>query len=877
MRNLKGFNLNCVAFPLGGLGTGNIALAGDGSLRQWQINNNVNHLGHVPSSFFFIQVQSIESDKWITKILEKRVEIPDGFEPAKSINDHIIPDDVKIRHEKYEYFKDLEFNGEYPFAKIKYFDDEIPVDIELEAWNPMIPLDVKNSALPVILFKFKLRNPDNKKVIKVRLGGTLLNFIGWDGISEIDLNFYPKFLANRNVPISIDKINGFRMYSESPILDDIFQGDILFASTNENCMIIPSYNSFNDLIELLTEKDINKKDFGPTEPSSHGKTWCGALINEVSIAPLEEKNIIFLLSWFFPNRYQNWEKSLYRKVGVDLRSKFWLGNRYNSWFKSANDIILYTVENLVLLEKLTRSFHDLLFSTTIPEEIVDSVSATMSIMRSPTCFITKKGAFMGFEGCCGASTSLLTPAYGGSCPMNCTHVWNYAVAVSRLYPSLESSMLKNEFMRISDKGILPHRLIVPTYLPQAHNVRIGGPTYPAMDGLFGCILKTYRLLLTMDDIKWFKKAYPNIKKLMNYIFQECDLDAKGVIEIEQPNTYDISFFGKNTFIGTLYLAALKAFEKMADLMGDNDFKEQCIKRFNNGIKNYDEPLWDGEYWIQDYDTEKYPNFQYGIGCHSDQLFGQFWADMLEFDTIFPKEKIGKALDSIMRYNFLENFKDFIQQPRVFASECDKGLLNCSWPKGGKTKVPALYSDEVWTGIEYEIAALMIDHGKKDNALKILKAIRDRYDGKYRNPWNEVECGDHYVRAMSSWRVYEAAIGYHWNALENRINFLPRFNNNPMQGFFITNSSWGLIKKEYRNNELSILIHPSFGTLELKEFRTWSLKGNSNLIIDEASLNGSDLKDNIRIKNLIETIEIEFIDIIKIDSNQKLILKIKSKE
>ncbi len=875
MRLFKGNNLNCVAFPLGGLGTGNIALAGDGSLRQWQIINNVNHLGYIPNSFFFIQAQLGVNDKWVTKILEKKIEIPPNFEPARSVNDHIIPNDIKVRHEKYNCIQDLIFKGEYPIANIKYIDDEIPAQIELESWNPMIPLDVKNSALPVIIFNFKLKNIDKEKTLKLRLGGTMLNFIGWDGISEIDLDSYPRFLANRNILIQESNFNGILMNSESELLDDMFQGELFFGTINQESQIFTSIESYSDLIELLKNTDVIKREYNVTEPSPLGKTWCGALITEVKLAPLEEKNVIFIFSWNFPNRYQNWDKNLYKKLKIDLKSKFWLGNRYNRWFKSAKDVVQYIIDNFDFLEKSTKNFHDLLFSTTLPEDIVDSVSATMSIMRTPSCFITKKGEFMGFEGCNGASTSLHTPAYGGCCSMNCTHVWNYSVALSRLFPSLERSMLNNEFMRVSDEGFLPHRLIIPTYLPQAHNVRIGGPEHPAIDGLFGCILKTYRLLLTTNDLNWFKNAYPSIKKLMDHIFQVCDPDEHGVIEGEQPNTFDISFWGKNLFIGGLYLAALKAFEKMADLMNDIDLKEKCIKRFNNGSKNYDESLWNGEYWIQLYDEKKHKSSQYGTGCLSDQLFGQFWANLLEVGLLLPKDKISKTLDSIMKYNFMESFIGIVQKPRVFASDQDKGLLVCNWPMGNKPRSPMNYSDEVWTGIEYEVAALMIELGKVENALKILNAIRQRYDGKYRNPWNEVECGDHYVRAMSSWRVYEAAIGYYWNSLEKRVSFLPQFKTNPMQAFFITNSSWGMIKKEFSNNELTILIQPSFGNLELKTLRTWNLDDSNNLTINEASINGTELGNDIEIKNLLDIIEIEFKKLVQLETNQILILKIKS--
>jgi len=875
MRNIKGNNLNCVAFPLGGIGTGNISLAGDGSLRQWQVVNNVNHLGHVPSSFFFVQAQSQGSSNWKTRILEKKIIIPDDFKPAVTVNDHVIPDEIKQRHDKYECMQDLEFNGEYPFARMKYFDVDIPVYIELEAWNPMIPLDVKNSALPVIFFRFNVKNPDKDKNVRIRLGANLLNFIGWDGITEIDLNHYSKFFANINSQFSMEKASGILFHTENELIKDEFKGEIILVSLNEDCQVIPSIKSFGDLIEQISgsAEDNNNISY-KTKPSPQGKTWCGSIINEISVAPLEEKSVMFLLCWFFPNRYQNWDKNLYKKVKVDQKSKFWLGNRYNMWFKNAEAIVQHAIENLDCLERKTREFHDLLFNASVPDIIIDSISATMSIVRSPSCFLTKRGEFMGFEGCNGASTSHHQPAFGGCCPMNCNHVWNYAVTHARLYPTLEISMLNNEYMRISKNGFLSHRLIVPTYLPQIKKGRIGGPEHPAMDGLFGCILKTYRMLLTTNDFNWFKKAYPRIRKLMNYIFEECDPEGQGVLEGEQANTYDISFYGKNLFIGALYLAALKAFERMADLLSDILIKEECIKRFSNGSKNYDSSLWNGEYWIQIYNEKKRKYDQYGTGCLTDQLFGQFWMDMLNLGVVLPEDKINTTLNSIVKYNYRENFHGIVQKPRIFASEHDKGLLMCTWPKGGEPRKTFPYAYEVWTGVEYEVAALLIERGKTDEALKILEAVRGRYDGQQRNPWNEVECGDHYVRAISSWRVYEAAIGYHWNAIETSMTILPIFKSNPFQAFYITDSSWGLFEMNHDESEQMIRFRPSYGILEMSKLKTLNLEGNSSPRIVEALINEINIKDQLEITGVLNTIEFNFLEGINVDVNQELLLKVK---
>lgn len=350
MRELKNSNLNCVAFPLGGIGTGNISLAGDGSLRQWQIVNNVYHLGFIPASFFFVQTQLAETDKWKTKILEKDIKLPKDFEAAKTVNDHIIPQKVMIRHEKYDCVQDLIFEGEYPFAKIKYIDEEIPIEIKLEAWNPMIPLDVKNSSLPIIIFNFEILNPNKEKTVDIRLGGTMLNFIGWDGLTDINLEFFPNFYANINRPVSISNIKGIEMISENSTLEDSLQGDIIFATMNKDCKIISAYDTEENILEIIEKINLEKSQNETIEPSPHGKTWAGAIINEITLAPLEKKNVVFLLSWSFPNRYKNWEeRRLYRNVGVDNKSKFWIGNRYNRWFKGAKNVIEYALENFEFL------------------------------------------------------------------------------------------------------------------------------------------------------------------------------------------------------------------------------------------------------------------------------------------------------------------------------------------------------------------------------------------------------------------------------------------------------------------------------------------------------------------------------------------------
>ena len=400
----------------------------------------------------------------------------------------------------------------------------------------------------------------------------------------------------------------------------------------------------------------------------------------------------------------------------DKKSLFWQGNAYNTRFADVTGVVEYVRDHFDRLDQITHRFRDAFFDSTLPYEILDVVSSQMSIIRTPTCLWTEDGRFHAFEGCGGASTGDWL-ATGGCCPLNCTHVWNYEMALAALFPDLERTMRETElFHQLHPTGYLPHRVTLPLYLPRPWERAIGGPHNPALDGLLGMVLKTYREHRRCADPGWLERAWPQIKKAMHHVMTVHDADGDGVIKGEQPNTYDISIYGPNTFIGTLYLAALRAAEEMAQLQNEPELAAQYRERFEKGRPGYDDLLWNGEFWIQIYDPEKNPEQNYGKGCHSDHLLGQWWAHILDLGPVLPPERLRQAVESIFKYNFRENFFGHKQTPRVYACDDELGLLICSWPHGGRPEVPTLYSDEIWTGIEYEVAALCLYEGLTEEAL-----------------------------------------------------------------------------------------------------------------------------------------------------------------
>jgi hypothetical protein len=339
----------------------------------------------------------------------------------------------------------------------------------------------------------------------------------------------------------------------------------------------------------------------------------------------------------------------------------------------------------------------------------------------------------------------------------------------------------------------------------------------AADGQCGTVLKAYREHQMSINSDFLKRNWPRIKKALLFSIAR-DGNDDGLIEGSQHNTYDINFEGPNSFVGSLYLAALRAGGQMAKEMGDDEFAERCQKLFESGSRLTIERLWDGEYFIQLVDLEKHPKHQYGKGCLSDQLFGQGWAHQLGLGYIYPHQYVKDALQSVWKYNWASDVGPYnaLHKPeRVFASPGEPGLFTCTWPKSQYLAEGVRYRNEVWTGIEYQVAGHMVAEGMVTEALAICRGIHERYQPARHNPFNEVECGDHYARAMASWGVYTALSGYEYHGPKGHIGFAPRITPEDFQAAFTAAEGWGLFKQKRESKEQTDRIELRWGQLSLE--------------------------------------------------------------
>jgi uncharacterized protein (DUF608 family) len=557
-------------------------------------------------------------------------------------------------------------------------------------------------------------------------------------------------------------------------------GTMALTALDAQAVAAPGWTRAADVAAFVADP---KAHAAATEAiSKPGETVNAALGVPFTLPPGESRSATFAITWHFPN-VQRFHHS---------------GNLYSRRWGDAAAVAGYLAKNFDALWHRTQLYHATLYQSNLPEEFLDAMASQSVILRGPTCFWSEDGYFGGFEG-----------SYG-CCPLNCTHVWNYAQAHARLFPDVGRNMRVSNFITfLHANGETSHR---------EHAVHEA-----FIDGHCACIEAAYREYQLSPDRRFLEKIWPGVKKSIDWLIHTIDRQGEGVPHGHQANTYDTSVSGANTFIGSQYLSALAAGEKMALVMNDPDSAQRWQTVRTAGMKNQDAKLWNGEFYIQI--PEPRPARDYDTGCHADQLLGQWWAHMLNLGYLYPATRVKSALKAIMKHNFREKFAGFRQIPRRYIPDDDGGLIICTWPNGGRPKDFILYADEVWTGIEYAAAGAMVFEGLIDQARKIVRTARSRYDGKRRdgldsgpggNPFNELECGKFYARAMSSWSLLIASQGLVLEGPKGLLGFKPNWQPENHRSLFTAPESWGLFVQQRKDKTQTEQVEVRHGRLRVKE-------------------------------------------------------------
>jgi len=812
-RTFSGEYATQVAMPLGGIGAGSICLNGYGGLQDFAIRTRPETTA-LPEGFSSdspeaaFAVLHIKGASSVTKLIE-------GPFPAFKIFDQGLQGQGLRRggFEGFPRFAKCIFRGEYPFGEAQFTDSSVPLEVTLLGWNPFIPLDDKNSGIPCVILEYSLRNTSARPV-------------------EYEFSYHLSHLAPGCKPDQAASINtvmpgkGVLLHNvEEPHAESFGSAALTVIGDTPRIkgMWLRSpgweFDSLSALWREVSTGTFTAND-GSNSVDTAGRNGASILLAG-RLAPGESRTCPILITWHLPNCYlEDGGKAATpeMKGPVGCRSSDTPPWRpfYASVWRDARDVALYVEAEYAGLRERTLKFKEALFASTLPPYVLDAVSADLAILKSPTILREENGNLWGWEGCFPDR---------GCCHGSCTHVWNYAQAFPHLYPQLERTLRDLELVRSMDeRGHVNFRGAIPDG-PVDHD----GPA--AADGQLGGIMKVYRDWQISGDSAWLRRMYPLSKRSLDYCIRTWDPDHRGALFEPHHNTYDIEFWGADGMCTSIYLGALSAMAQMAAAAGyqaDESFYGELAKRCAQFM---DEQLFNGEYYqqkiqyqglrdtsfastvaqVNDKSSEMQqllkregPKYQYGSGCLSDGVIGAWMARTYGIETPLAREYVRSTLQAIFRHNFKTDLSEHANAQRPgYAMGREPGLLLCSWPRGAKPTLPFVYSDEVWTGIEYQVASHLIQEGFVTEGLTIVKALRSRYDGKTRNPWNEYECGNYYARAMASYSLLGALAGFRYSAVEKTLWFSPRLQVRPFRCFFSTASAFGSI--ELSRNSLSVRV------------------------------------------------------------------------
>ncbi len=544
--------------------------------------------------------------------------------------------------------------------------------------------------------------------------------------------------------------------------------------------------------------------------ASMDKKLLGALARKLSLAPGQSATVTFVIAWHFPN--------LRLKNG---------GRFYATRFGSAADVAQYVAQNFERLRQQTWLWHDTWYNSTLPHWFLERTLANASILATSTSHWFANGRFYGWEGV-------------GCCEGTCTHVWHYAHAVARLFPALERNLRqRTDFgtaMLNPQDGVIEHR---------------GESCGLAVDGQAGCILRAYREHQMSADGAFLKAIWPKIKLAMQCLVRMDK--GEGIVEGGQHNTLDEPWFGKIAWLSSLYVAAARACAEMAGELGDEAYAVQMRQIAERGGRNIDRELFNGEYYVQIADKDHVKTVGSHNGCHIDQVFGQSWAYQVGLGRILNNGNVKRALASLWKYNFTPDvgpYRARYKPGRWYAMAGEGGLLMCSWPKGDAARISTgcdFYLNECMTGFEYQVAGHMLWEGMAQEGLAIVRSIHDRYHASRRNPWNEVECGDHYARAMASYGVFLAACGYEYHGPKGHLAFAPRLAPDSFRAAFTTAEGWGSFAQQRQAGEQHETIELKWGKLRLRSLAfALAEKAKPNSV--RVAANGAEVACRHRLEN-----------------------------
>jgi len=784
-RVFSGPQLDHIAFPLGGIGAGMICMEGTGAFSHLSIH----HAPAVHREAGMFGALWVKGSPDVARVLEGPVPRWKAYGPSLAA---IGSPGVLLGLPRYA---EAEFHSRFPFGLLDLNDAAVPVSVRLTAWSPFVPLEADSSSLPVAGLEYELTSRSGQDVEAV-FSFHAVNSAG----------FTPGTRGVAQPASRVGALPGGFTLERPGAPDRPWEAESISVTTDEpNAHVDCQWfrGGWFDSPTMLW-RHIAAGDMLSNAPFTNGPPGPGGSIYiPIELGPGESRTLRVLIAWYVPAselRYGDDDET----AADESTHAPW----YARHFGGIEELSRFWRENYEGLRARTALFTSRLYDTTLPSAVIEALAANLGILKSPTVLRQGDGRIWAWEGCFDRT---------GCCPGSCTHVWNYAQAMAHLFPDLERTLRETEFNECQDeRGHQVFRAFLPIRPASAKAHEF----HAAADGQMGGIMKVYREWRISGDTAWLQRLWPRIRDSIAYCIETWDPSRLGVMREPHHNTYDIEFWGADSMCTSFYLGALQAAIGMGEALGEDVSRYRDL--LSAGRERMEDDLFRGEYFIQrvewkdlragdpttvkglrtNYSAEALtlleaegPKYQYGSGCLSDGVLGIWLAEMSGVSAFLDRAKVESHLLAVYRHNFRRDLSGHANPQRpTYALGNEAGLLLCSWPDAGEPALPFVYSNEVWTGIEYQVAGHLMLLGHVEEGLELVKATRARYDGSIRNPYDEYECGHWYARALSSYGLLQALSGVRYDAVDETLHVAPKLPGN-MRSFLCTANGWGTVRVE----------------------------------------------------------------------------------
>ena len=761
---------------LGGLGTGGVELWPDGRFYFWNIVNS----RPWAKAFKEHRGDARKGDHSIDPIVPKdgdtdffiRIERP-GRRPVYRwlFTGHGLLCTTAshfYRHHRFFFIKsckEIVYRAEYPFIYLTYVDDELPVKLELRAWTPFIPRDVKNSSLPGFYLDFSVRNK-TAKPLDVSLVWQMQNLAGYAAGHVIQHHEKVRRAGAHMV----------RMQGSTADMQHDSSGDMAMwvaPRTGQNVTSIAANPYMQNLMwsihctgglkgplmpEWLTREELNET---PREQAPN-KGW---LCVQERIPARKATTIAMGLAWFFPN---------HRSVRGTR-----VGHVYENWFSGATDVAAYLVRNHDALCAKSRELPELILASTMPGKVKVSLLDQLSTLVKNSHFV-QNGRFGIQEG-------------HGCCAFNTVDVDHYSsYALSFLFPQLRKKVLEMQTeLAHPVTGKIHHGL--PGTVEEVEVTPATTDGYTRWDCCCQYTLQLYRDTRWAGDRRTMAECFPTAHQAMKLV---ADLDFYGVALpfIHGGITYDHwNMQGVVGYMAGVYLAAMRALEDMAALLGEDETRAWARERFERGRASFEQLLWNGDQYLLFYgrrpkgwkagddgigehkivEAVRPPDVccDSGCGCErprayielqdtgvmTDLLNGNATAEVMGLGAFLQPSRVRKQLRLIMQRNCQEE------------NQC---VINGSYPDAHfLDEFPFAQWQTPWTGTEYFLAAQLYCAGMLKEGDRVIEMVFDRHTREGMR-WDQTECNNHYSRPLSIWAAYAARLGLDMDMWRGRLALCP---------------------------------------------------------------------------------------------------------